>query len=182
MVVPSCTFISFSKQKKITIHLSWKENQYDGTVLKRNNPKEKFMLKFSQESHPNLKALSFIFSQGCELSWGMSLTQDLKWNCWRKFWILQSAMYRCFRGRCVTTKTTPKRSTYGQKNHQCLHLRLSGLDSIRTLSPVAFSWFCQLQLPQQVALTEFNSQVNARVRVIVVTRREVWNCFLLIQQ
>ena len=72
-----------------------------------------------------------------------------------------------------TTKTTPKRSTYEQKNHQCLHLRWSGLDSHHNMAQVAFRWFCQLKLPQQVALTEFSSQVNAQVGVIIVTCRKV---------
>ena len=36
-----------------------------------------------------------------------------------------------------------------------------------------FSCFCQLKLPQHVALTQFNSQVNAQVRVILLTYKNV---------
>ena len=52
-------------------------------------------------------------------------------------------------------------------------LRWSGLDSHHNMAQVAFRWFCQLKLPQQVALTEFSSQVNAQVGVIIVTCRKV---------
>lgn len=64
------------------------------------------------------------------------------------------------------TKTTPKRSTYEEENHQWLHLRWSELDSQGEMALDSFSCCCHLKLPQQVALTAFNKQVNAQVGVI----------------
>ena len=66
----------------------------------------------------------------------------------------------------VLTKTTPKRSTYEKENHQWLHLRWSELDSQGETALDSFSCDCHLKLPQQVALTAFNKQVNAHVGVI----------------
>ena len=64
------------------------------------------------------------------------------------------------------TKTTPKRSTYEEENNQWLHLRWSELDSQGEMALDSFSCCCHLKLPQQVALTAFNKQVNTQVGVI----------------
>ena len=42
---------------------------------------------------------------------------------------------------------------------------------LKQMSSYTFRCLCQVKLPQQVALTEFNSQVNARVRVMPMTSK-----------
>ena len=75
----------------------------------------------------------------------------------------------------VQSSTTPKTSTYEQQSHQCHSLKWSELYSNMKVDPEVFMCNCQSRLPQQVALTEFRNQINAQVKVIVVT---LWGSFI----
>ena len=80
----------------------------------------------------------------------------------------------------ATTKTTPKRSTYENKNHQCLHLKWSEcFQQNWCLCSRLVSCISQIKLPQLVALTEVKGQVNAPVRVIMMTLQVLTKCALI---
>ena len=84
--------------------------------------------------------------------------------CWKALHLSSTLSVEQF-----TNITTPKRSTYEHKKHQCLHLRWSEYDYKGT-SSFEIRRICHIQPPQQVALTECNSQVNAQVGPI----RQTW--------
>ena len=115
----------------------------------------------------------------------MSLLQVKCNSCWVEFltgWFhhVNSSIGCVIATRgLATTKTTPKRSTYENKNHQCLHLKWSEcFQQNWCLCSRLVSCISQIKLPQLVALTEVKGQVNAPVRVIMMTL-QVWKNALL---
>ena len=101
--------------------------------------------------------------------------RNIAYNWLRKF--PYSAPLAGFHGGACHNQDNPKEKHLWEYEPGVSLFEVIRVGFPKNMASLVLCCYCQIKLPQQVALTELTNHVNAQVRVILMTRRRFWQSF-----